>query len=113
MTCVECFGKLEQNIHKHAIHAKIFFFFFCLTRRTDYTAVCTEFHFYSANIKRHDMHLKLLTFFCGEAERALLLYYFRLKWYGSINWQSPLFKSYHCLLYQLPSDHFNIFAFLF
>lgn len=48
-------------------------------RHTDYIAVCIEFHFYLANIKRHDTHLKLFAFFCHEAERALLLYYFRLK----------------------------------
>lgn len=60
---------------------KIFFVF--LTRPTDYTAVRIEFHFYSSNIKRHDMHLKLFAFLCSEAEQALLLYYFRLKSYSS------------------------------
>lgn len=43
-----------------------------MTRCTDYTAVCIEFHLHSANIKRHDTHPKLFAFICREAERALL-----------------------------------------
>lgn len=53
MTCVECFGKREQIIHKH---------FIFLTKHTDYTAVFIEFYFYSSFITSYAMTCTMFAF---------------------------------------------------